>query len=76
MEFAELGSYMEFDLFGTEVSCYQLNEAVDIPSDAQRIQTIKSLLSEGYEDKIVISHDIHTKHKLVCDALNYLVSYR
>ncbi|BFZ00056.1 hypothetical protein BsWGS_03095 [Bradybaena similaris] len=65
LEFAELGAYMEFDLFGTEVSYYQLNEAVDLPSDAQRIQTIKSLLGEGYEDKLVISHDIHTKHKLM-----------
>ncbi|CAG5132870.1 unnamed protein product [Candidula unifasciata] len=65
LEFAELGSYIELDLFGTEVSYYQLNEAVDIPSDAQRIQTIKNLLDEGYEDKIVLSHDIHTRHKLI-----------
>uniref|UniRef100_A0A0B7AJ04 Uncharacterized protein n=2 Tax=Arion vulgaris TaxID=1028688 RepID=A0A0B7AJ04_9EUPU len=65
LEFAELGSYLEYDLFGTELSYYQLNEAADMPSDAQRIQTVKILLDEGYEDRLLLSHDIHTKHKLM-----------
>ena len=38
---------------------------LDMPSDAQRIWRIKGLVEEGYEDRLVVSHDIHTKHRLV-----------
>ncbi|XP_043197477.1 phosphotriesterase-related protein-like [Amphibalanus amphitrite] len=63
-EFAKIGSYLEFDLFGIETSHYTLAPHVDMPSDAQRIQRIKHLVEDGYEDRVVISHDIHTKHRL------------
>ncbi|RUS86596.1 hypothetical protein EGW08_005612 [Elysia chlorotica] len=65
LDFAQLGCYLEYDLFGIEVSHYQLVESIDMPSDAQRIQTIKILLDEGYLDKVLVSHDIHTKHRLM-----------
>ncbi|XP_056019763.1 phosphotriesterase-related protein-like isoform X2 [Ostrea edulis] len=64
-EFAALGSYCEYDLFGIETSMYTQNLKVDMPSDAQRIQRIKFLIEQGYEDKILIAHDIHTKHRLM-----------
>lgn len=32
-----------------------------MPSDAQRIASIKSLVDEGFEDRVVIGHDIHNK---------------
>lgn len=64
LEFAEIGSILEYDLFGIETSHYQLKESIDMPSDAQRIQVIKTLVDEGLEDRIVIAHDIHTKHRL------------
>ena len=64
-DFASLGSYLEFDLFGNECSHYQLNRLIDMPSDAQRIGHIYKLVAEGYENKLLISHDIHTKHRLV-----------
>ncbi|CAG0898026.1 unnamed protein product [Darwinula stevensoni] len=64
LEFAELGSYLEFDLFGVEVSNYQLNEEIDMPSDAQRIQRIWQLVDEGYEKSILVSHDIYSRHRL------------
>ncbi|XP_019615898.1 PREDICTED: uncharacterized protein LOC109463505 [Branchiostoma belcheri] len=64
-EFAALGSYLEWDLFGIEVSYYQQVSDVDMPSDAQRIQMVKHVLEEGYEDRVVIAHDIHTKHRLM-----------
>jgi len=75
---------MEFDLFGVEVSHYQLNEHIDMPSDAQRIGChlsrrcdlsnqmtydhvteawLSLLASKGYLSKLLISHDIHTKHR-------------
>ncbi|XP_075684855.1 N-acetyltaurine hydrolase [Rhinoderma darwinii] len=65
LEFAALGSYLEFDLFGTEMLNYQFNTAVDMPSDNDRIRTVRSLINEGYDEKIVVSHDIHTKNRLV-----------
>ena len=64
LEFASLGSFCEYDLFGMEVSHYQFGD-IDMPSDAQRIQLIKKLVDEGFEDKILVAHDIHTKHRLV-----------
>ncbi|XP_066441656.1 phosphotriesterase-related protein [Eleutherodactylus coqui] len=65
LEFATLGSYLEYDLFGTEMLNYQFNTAVDMPSDNDRIRRICSLINEGYDERIVISHDIHTKNRLV-----------
>ena len=65
LEFAALGCYCEYDLFGIETTHYQQNEQFDMPGDAIRIQMIKSLVDDGYEDKITIAHDIHTKHRLV-----------
>jgi len=57
--------YLEFDLFGIETSHYQANEKIDFPSDAQRIQLIKALIDGGYEDRVVIAHDVHTRHRLI-----------
>ena len=66
LEFAALGSYVEYDLFGIEVSHYAMADT-DMPSDAQRIQYIKRLVEDGREDKVVIAQDIHTKHRLVSE---------
>eukprot|EP00743_Colponemidia_sp_Colp-15_P002178 GILK01002364.1.p1 GENE.GILK01002364.1~~GILK01002364.1.p1 ORF type:complete len:361 (+),score=58.31 GILK01002364.1:40-1083(+) len=62
---AETGCYLEFDLFGVEVSHYQLNDKVDMPSDGQRIKTIAALVQKGLVRQIMVSHDIHTKHRLL-----------
>ena len=68
LEFASLGSYCEYDLFGMEVSHYQLQRSVDMISDAQRIQRVKWLIEAGFEDRVLISHDIHAKHMLVMES--------
>lgn len=39
-----------------------------MPSDAQRIQRIKHLFDNGFGEKILIAHDIHTKHRLVSEC--------
>lgn len=65
LEFAKLGVYNQLDLFGTECSLYQLAMQIDMPSDAQRMDSVVLLAKEGYEDRILMSHDIHTKHRLV-----------
>lgn len=38
LEFAKLGSYLEYDLFGTEMLNYPYAAEVDMPSDSQRVQ--------------------------------------
>ena len=63
IEFAQLGTYLEYDLFGWEASYYPLSE-IDIPSDAQRIGFIKNLVDEGYSERIVLAHDVWGKHSL------------
>lgn len=65
LEFSELGTYCQWDLFGVEVSHYQLHLPTDMPSDAQRIMKIKRMVDEGKTDRVLMSHDIHTKHRLV-----------
>lgn len=66
LEFAdETKCYCQFDLFGTECSFYQLNPLVDMLSDAQRIDRVKCLRDDKKLDRVLLSHDIHTKHRLV-----------
>lgn len=65
IEFSEIGCYCQMDLFGTEVSWYQLNPSADMPSDAQRVDRLKMLVDQGKLERILVSHDIHTKHRLV-----------
>ncbi|XP_058491757.1 phosphotriesterase-related protein [Solea solea] len=64
LEFANLGSYLEYDLFGIETLNYCFNLDVDMPSDSQRVKALAFLVDEGYEDKILVAHDIHTKDRL------------
>ena len=37
-------------------------------SDAQRIQQIKFLADNGFSERIVVGHDLHTKHTLVSNG--------
>ncbi len=61
---AQSGCYLEYDLFGLESSHYPLSE-IDMPSDGQRMDLIRRLVDDGFGDRIVIAHDICTKHRLV-----------
>ena len=63
-EIAQSGCYLEYDLFGLESSHYPLSE-IDMPSDAQRMDFIVRLVNDGFGDRIVIAHDVCTKHRLV-----------
>ncbi|CAD6242147.1 GSCOCG00009422001-RA-CDS [Cotesia congregata] len=65
LEFAKLGCYTQFDLFGTECSYYQLDEKTDMPSDAQRLDRIGWIKQDRGVEQVLMSHDIHTKHRLV-----------
>ena len=61
---AETGCYLEYDLFGNESSYYPPNPNVDMPSDAQRMDTILWHFENGYERQVLLSHDVATKHRL------------
>ena len=61
---AATGCYLEWDLFGNEISHYPLSD-MDMPSDGQRLDIIKRVIDElGCEDRIVLAHDICTRHRL------------
>ena len=64
LEFAGRGSYLEYDLFGVESSYYPLGD-IDMPSDAQRLDFIRRLIDAGCQDRIVVGHDVFSKHRLV-----------
>ena len=77
LEFAESGCYMEYDLFGVETSMYptvaEKTEAGIVPSrppglsfisDAQRLDRLDLLIEHGYAERLLISMDICTKHRL------------
>ena len=63
-ELAETGCYLEYDLFGQDLSYYPIAPHIARPSDAQRIETIEWLISEGHIDQIVIAHDAGAKANL------------
>ena len=61
-ELADLGCYLQFDLFGTESSFYA-STPFDMPSDAQRLDRIVKLLEGDTASRLLISQDICTKHR-------------
>jgi phosphotriesterase-related protein len=63
LRLAETGCYLEFDLFGQEASYYPIAD-IDMPNDAQRIDRIRSLIENGYCDRILISLDICHKTQM------------
>ena len=63
-QIAQTGCYLEWDLFGQENSYYALNPNIDMPSDAKRMDDIAWISSEGYGDRILVSHDLGVKHRL------------
>ena len=61
---ADSGCYLEWDLFGNEGSYYPQAD-LDMPNDAQRLEFIRWAIDSGHGDRVVIGHDIFTKHRLV-----------
>ncbi|XP_045868412.1 phosphotriesterase-related protein isoform X2 [Meles meles] len=49
LEFAQLGCYLEYDLFGTELLHYQFNPDIDMPDDNKRIRSGSFLLAASLE---------------------------
>jgi phosphotriesterase-related protein len=63
-EVAESGCFLEFDMFGHE-SSYFPNAKRDMPSDAQRLDLLEHLKERGLLGRLLVSHDICNKHRLV-----------
>ena len=61
----EAGCWFEWDLFGNESSYYRLNPAILHPNDGTKLENIRWLISRGYGRRIVIAHDICSRHRLV-----------
>jgi len=63
---ADAGCYLGYDSFGFEglTELPGLGRSVDL-RDTQRISDIIELIKDGYLEKIVVSQDIPTKHRLV-----------
>ncbi len=64
-ELAETRCFLEYDIFGQEVSYYPPAPHVDIMNDAQRLSIIEWLINEGHGGQIVVGHDIAQKAHLV-----------
>lgn len=65
LELARRGCYLNHSFFGKECSHVMYNKSLDMPSDAQRIRRVKLLVDSGFEDQVLISHDIVLRHELV-----------
>lgn len=64
-ELAETGCFLEYDIFGQEVSYYPPAPHIDIMNDANRLSIIEWLIAEGHGRQIVVGHDIAQKAHLV-----------
>jgi phosphotriesterase-related protein len=60
---AASGCCLELDLFGHEQS-YFPNAERDMPSDAQRLDLLEHLREIGALDRVLVSHDVCSKHRL------------
>ncbi len=62
---ADQGCYLQWDHFAYERSYFPNNPRVDLPSDAGRMELIARMIGEGFGEKILISHDVASKDKLL-----------
>ena len=65
-EFSERGCYINHSLFGKECSHYQYDTNIDFPSDAQKIQRVKALTTDGHMDHVLLSHDVVCRNEWTC----------
>jgi phosphotriesterase-related protein len=64
---AATGCFLEFDLFGNESSYYPTTGVGnrDMPSDGQRLDLVEHVVERGYLERVLISQDVGTKHRLI-----------
>jgi phosphotriesterase-related protein len=59
---AERGVYIEYDTFGKEYTRTDLN--YELPKDTHRVKMIVKMLEAGFDERILVSHDICFKMDL------------
>jgi phosphotriesterase-related protein len=57
LRLADTGCVLELDLFGQEQSYYRYAD-IDMPNDAIRLRTIRTLIDHGHLARVLMSHDI------------------
>jgi len=62
-QLAESGAYLEYDLWGFEGYYPEALSVTDVLNDTQRIAQIKDLITKGYGNQILLSHDICYKDR-------------
>jgi len=63
-ETGETGAFLNLDLWGHDSPYYPLAPQTYMPGDHERINMIEFLINNNFEDKILLAHDICTKHRL------------
>lgn len=57
---ADRGAYVEFDLFGHPEAYHAIVDDAQ-PSDLDRVRYVEEMVSSGYEDRLLLSHDVFVK---------------
>ncbi|XP_064652011.1 phosphotriesterase-related protein-like isoform X1 [Lineus longissimus] len=63
--FAQTGCICEYDMFGCEQAYEGQPWSFNMPDDDEKVRRVKHLCDEGFEDKITVGHDHHSKHSLM-----------
>lgn len=77
LDLAETGVYLEYDIFGQETSMFPtvgvMTDAglvprrpagLSMPNDAERLDRVDLLVEHGFAERVLMSMDICTKHRL------------
>lgn len=64
VKLAQMGCYVEYDLFGREGYYPTRFRVIDLPNDHQRINELKELADKGFDKQIVISQDNYCKTQM------------
>ncbi|WP_342363433.1 hypothetical protein [Terrarubrum flagellatum] len=64
LRLADTGCVIEFDLFGWESGYFPAPD-VELPNDDMRLRWIRTLIAHGHLDRVLISHDICTRTRLI-----------
>lgn len=62
---AATGVNVEWDFFGIETSHYWMDPDVELPTDRGRLRHIRRLFDAGLGDRVLVSHDICTRTRLL-----------
>jgi phosphotriesterase-related protein len=65
IDLARTGIWLEYDLFGLENSYYPYQPSFDMPNDGGRMAHVLALIEAGFQDQLLLSHDIAYKTSLV-----------